>query len=292
VTVSFADSIISASKTVSMSSHEDILSTCEARIGYQFRDRSLLQRCLTHSSAAETRLDSNERLEFFGDAVLGVVICEYLFQNFLDQREGQLTQMKSWLVSRQTCARVARSAELQDLILVGRGLQSTPDSILSAMVESLIAGVYFDGGLDAARQFILHSFREELALCRPEDAENYKSQLQELTQREFGRTPEYVIVEESGPDHAREFSIAVRIGESQFESGTGKTKKEAEQQAACNAVASLQASLEKRGSAAPKMKPAAATTATEVQPADVEPATPPRATESTNESFGAGCDVS
>lgn len=222
-----------------MSSIEDILRNCEARIGYEFRDQALLRRCLTHSSSAETRLDSNERLEFLGDSVLGVVICEYLFQNFPEQREGQMTQMKSWLVSRQTCARVARLLEVQDLILVGRGLQSIPDSILSAVVESLIAGIYFDGGLDAARQFILAAFREELSLCRPEDAENFKSQLQEITQRDMGKTPEYVIVAETGPDHAREFCIAARVGDAVFESGRGKTKKEAEQQAARNAVVSL-----------------------------------------------------
>lgn len=217
-----------------------MLTVCETRIGYQFRDRVLLRRCLTHSSSAETRLDSNERLEFLGDSVLGVVICEYLFQNFPEQREGQMTQMKSWLVSRQTCARVARLLNVEDLILVGRGLQNIPDSILSAVVESLIAGVYFDGGFEAARQFIHTAFREELASCRPEDAENFKSQLQEITQREMGKTPEYILLEETGPDHAREFCIAARVGDSLFESGRGRTKKEAEQQAAQNAVAALQ----------------------------------------------------
>jgi ribonuclease III len=223
-----------------MSSLDEILSLCEARIGYQFRDRTLLRRCLTHSSSAETRLDSNERLEFLGDAVLGLIICEHLFQLYPDQREGQLTQMKSFLVSRQTCARVARLLDLQPLVLVGRGLQSIPESILSAVIESLIAGVYFDGGIEAARQFIVYGFREELSLCRPVDMENYKSQLQEYTQRELGKTPEYLVVEETGPDHAREFGVAARIGASMFEIGRGKSKKEAEQQAARNAVMMLQ----------------------------------------------------
>lgn len=222
-----------------MPSIDEILLQCEIRIGYQFRDRALLRRCLTHSSSAETRLDSNERLEFLGDAVLGIVICEHLFQTFPDQREGQLTQMKSYLVSGQTCARVARVLNMESLIIVGRGLQSIPDSILSAVVESLIAGVYFDGGLDAARQFIMTAFREELTLCRPIDTDNFKSQLQEYTQRILGKTPEYVLVEETGPDHAREFSIAARVGELVFEAGRGRSKKEAEQQAARNAVVSL-----------------------------------------------------
>lgn len=224
---------------VRMSSIDEILSLCESRINYTFQDRSLLRRCLTHSSSAETRLDSNERLEFLGDAVLGLIICEHLFQIFPDQREGQLTQMKSWLVSRATCARVARMLDLASLILVGRGLQSLPDSILSAVVESLIAGVYVDGGLHAARAFVLFAFRDELTLCRPLDTENFKSQLQELTQRELGKTPEYILLDELGPDHAREFEIAARIGDRTFESGRGRSKKEAEQQAARNAVLML-----------------------------------------------------
>lgn len=222
-----------------MAFNEDILQQCETRIQYVFRDRALLRRCLTHSSSAETRLDSNERLEFLGDAVLGLLICEHLFQLYPDQREGQLTQMKSWLVSRQTCARVARRLELEPLIFVGRGLQTIPDSILSAVVESLVAGVYFDGGLDGARTFILMAFQEELKLCQPVDTENFKSQLQEYTQRELSRTPEYVVIEESGPDHAREFVIAARVGELLFESGRGRSKKEAEQQAARNALLEL-----------------------------------------------------
>ena len=223
-----------------MSSIDEILCLCETRIGYQFKDRTLLRRCLTHSSSAETRLDSNERLEFLGDAVLGLVICDHLFQLYPDQREGQLTQMKSYLVSRQVCARVAKLLEIAPLILVGRGLQSIPESILSAVIESLIAGIYFDGGLSAAREFILFGFREELALCRPLDTENFKSQLQEYTQRELGTTPEYLLLEETGPDHAREFGVAARVKDAVFEIGRGRSKKEAEQHAARHAVLSLQ----------------------------------------------------
>ncbi len=222
-----------------MSSIEEILTRCEERIGHQFGDRALLRRCLTHSSSAETRLDCNERLEFLGDAVLGIVICEHLFQNYPEQREGNLTQMKSSLVSRQTCARVARQLELQSFILVGRGLQNIPESILSAVVESVIAGIYLDGGLEAARQFILRAFEEELSLCGPVDTENFKSRLQEHTQRVLGKTPEYVLVEELGPDHAREFCIAARVGPDVFDMGRGRSKKEAEQQAARNALLTL-----------------------------------------------------
>lgn len=218
---------------------ESLMELCETRIGYRFSDRRLLRRCLTHSSSAETRLDSNERLEFLGDAVLGLVICEHLFRLYPDQREGQMTQMKSQLVSRAICARVARKLQLHELILVGRGLTHMPESILSAAVESLIAGIYTDSGLDAARTFILTAFEEELSLCHPRETDNYKSQLQEQTQRFTGLTPDYLVVEERGPDHAREFRIAAKIGEQTYESAWGRSKKEAEQQAARIALESM-----------------------------------------------------
>lgn len=216
----------------SLSDVDQILDLCELRIGYRFEDRRLLRRCLTHSSSAETRLDSNERLEFLGDAVLGLVICERLFQAFPDQREGQLTQMKSQLVSRTVCARVARKLELRELILVGRGLINIPESVLSAAVESLIAGIYADGGIDAARDFILRSFDDELVLSQSQDTENFKSQLQERTQRTLNVTPDYQVVDERGPDHAREFCVTARVGTIVYEPAWGRSKKEAEQQAA------------------------------------------------------------
>jgi len=278
-----------------MSSIDELLTLCEIRIDYQFRDRALLRRCLTHSSSAETRLDSNERLEFLGDAVLGIIICEHLFQAYPAQREGQLTQMKSYLVSRQTCARVARLLDLESLIIVGRGLQKIPESILSAVVESLIAGVYFDGGLEAARQFIVTAFREELALCQPVDTDNFKSQLQEYTQRELGKTPEYLLLAEIGPDHAREFSIAARVGENIFEAGRGKSKKEAEQQAARNAVAALVQvtapevnNVTPEVSANPEIDSASASA-----PGDPESTIPAEAKPrggDLDDSFGCGCD--
>lgn len=222
-----------------MSSDKQILANCQSRIGYTFRDQELLRRCLTHSSAAETRLRSNERLEFLGDAVLGLIICQYLFESYPDEREGLLTQLKSRIVSRNTCAQVAQTLNLRPLIFVGRGLQHIPESVLAAVVESLIAGIYLDGGQEAARTFVLNSFSEELTYAQPENLQNFKSTLQELTQRDQGLTPDYVIVDETGPDHAREFVVAARIGERSFQPGSGRSKKEAEQRAARNAIDSL-----------------------------------------------------
>jgi ribonuclease III len=208
------------------------LAECERQIGYSFTNQPLLRRCLTHSSSADDGLESNERLEFLGDAILGMTICEILFEAFPEQREGQLTQMKSAIVSRQTCAKVAQRLKLKDLILVGRGLQSMPDSILAAAVESLIAGIYFDGGFTAAKAFITSAFNEELSQCGPQSSDNHKSALQEFTQRELATTPEYIVVNEKGPDHAREFCISARVGDQLFESAWGRSKKEAEQDAA------------------------------------------------------------
>ncbi len=224
-----------------LSDREQILLKCEDRIGYCFRDKTLLLRALTHSSCAVTRLDCNERMEFLGDAVLGMVICEYLFQHFPERREGQLTQLKSHLVSRAVCAQVAARLELEHLIFVGKGLQAIPESLKAAVVESLIAAVYLDGGYEAAGRFILRAFAAELENCSEGDAENYKSLLQEEIQRDGSLIPQYVIVEERGPDHAPEFHMAVRIGDEQFEGAWGRSKKEAEQKAAMNALDAMRA---------------------------------------------------
>jgi ribonuclease III len=280
-----------------MSLQEETLTGCEQRIGYQFRDRALLRRCLTHSSAADTRLESNERLEFLGDAVLGLVMVQHLYQLYPEQREGQLTQMKSWLVSRQTCARVAKAMALSEFIRVGRGLQSLPESVMSAVVESLVAGVYLDGGLMEVTRFILTAFQDELRICQPVDTDNFKSQLQEYTQRELSRTPEYLLVEESGPDHAREFGIQARVGDLSFETGRGRSKKEAEQQAARNAILSL---LKVEQAEQPASEPAAGLLVEYTElPArepdrlpDPEPVPPlPAAHAGSPDDFGVGCDL-
>lgn len=181
-------------------------------------------------------------MEFLGDAVLGMVICELLFLRFPEKREGELTQQKSYLVSRQVCAQVGERLNLQESILVGKGLQSIPSSLKAAVVESVIAAIYLDGGYDCAKQFILDSFAEELENCGEIDTENYKSLLQEETQREGVHTPRYVILEQRGPDHAREFNVAVELGDQQFDPAWGKSKKEAEQQAAMLALEALHTS--------------------------------------------------
>ena len=221
----------------------DRLDRCEAALGYRFRDRPLLETCLTHASVARTRLASNERLEFLGDAVLGLVVCELLFKRFPDFAEGELTRIKSVLVSRSTCAEMSRRLGLDTVLLVGKGLGShdrIPTSILGAVFESLVAGVYLDGGLEAARAFIERAVEEELDEAASRDrGRNFKSLLQHLAQKRFGETPAYRLIDEQGPDHSKCFQVAAVIGDAAFPAAWGASKKEAEQAAARNALTDL-----------------------------------------------------
>ena len=223
---------------------EQVLAECQQRIGYQFSEQSHLSRALTHSSCATTRLECNERMEFLGDAVLGMVICEYLYQRHPDRREGQLTQLKSRLVSRSVCTIVGNRLNLSEFLQVGKGLQQIPDSLIAAAVESLIAAIFLDGGIVPASDFITRAFAEELQGSDESDVENYKSILQEETQRDGSAVPKYVILEQRGPDHAREFCVAVELGEEQYESAWGRSKKEAEQKAAMNALSVMKPASE------------------------------------------------
>lgn len=221
------------------SARDESVLRCEEAIGYQFRDREILRRGLTHSSAALTRLDCNERLEFLGDAVLGLIICEHLFDRFPDRREGQLTQQKSHLVSRAVCADVGDRLGLHEFIFVGKGLTSIPDSLKAAAVEAVIAAIYLDGGLQAATDFIVRAFAAELEDGGDSEADNYKSLLQEETQKQGSVVPRYEILQERGPDHAREFQVSVDVGEERFVGDWRRSKKLAEQDAAMHALDAL-----------------------------------------------------
>ena len=144
---------------------EDKLNNCQEQIGYTFQDRSLLRAALTHSSGAMHRLDSNERLEFLGDAILGAVICESLFRRFPEDLEGELTRIKSEVVSRQTCARLSESLQLRDCLIVGKGVTSGDDVPLSLMAnvfESLVAAIYLDSGFKTVQQFIESAIEPEI----------------------------------------------------------------------------------------------------------------------------------
>lgn len=220
------------------------LEQCEAILKYRFLDRELLERCLTHASVATTRLDSNERLEFLGDAILGAIVCEMLYHRYPEAPEGELTRMKSSLVSRNTCAAITEELGLDDCLLLGKGLtiqNEIPSSIMAGVIEALVAGVYFDGGMEACRRMVERLLESRMGTSTGFDRErNFKSQLQQLSQKTYGETPIYQVLDEKGPDHSKCFQVAAVIGPHTFPSAWGTSKKEAEQQAASNAISKIQ----------------------------------------------------
>jgi ribonuclease-3 len=219
------------------------LDRCERRIGYVFHDKAMLTAALTHASGAQHRLASNERLEFLGDAILGAVVCELLFVQYPDYLEGDLTKIKSVVVSRQTCAKISEALGLQEFLILGKGMTThpqVPPSLLADVFESLAAAIYLDGGDAGARDFITRFIGPEIELAAAgELGGNYKSLLQQMAQRENGSTPTYLLLDEKGPDHSKCFKISAQIGRSQYQPAWGRNKKEAEQRAARNALAEL-----------------------------------------------------
>ncbi|MHB8898139.1 MAG: ribonuclease III [Thermoguttaceae bacterium] len=219
------------------------LVACQECLGYQFKDLDLLRSALTHASGAEHRLASNERLEFLGDAILGAIVCEMLFHQYPDYLEGDLTKIKSIVVSRQTCAKISEALGLESFLFLGKGMTTHPNvppSLLAAVFESLIAAVYLDGGVDAARQFVVRSIGPEIeSAVEGDTGGNYKSLLQQFAQREHGTTPTYQLLDEKGPDHSKCFKICAQVGRRRYQAAWGRNKKEAEQRAARNALSQL-----------------------------------------------------
>lgn len=240
----YADPIVTVEAAEApIASPADKLRRCEERIGYSFADPSLLRGALTHASSAEHRLASNERLEFLGDSILGMVVCELLFRRYPEFLEGDLTRVKSVVVSRQTCAKLSGVLGLDEFMFVGKGMASAggvPQSVMSDVFESLIAALYLDGGLETAREFIKKYVGPEVALAASgQTGDNYKSLLQQLAQRRFGATPYYQLLDETGPDHSKCFKIVAQLNGKAFPPAWGRNKKEAEQRAACNALSDL-----------------------------------------------------
>lgn len=219
------------------------LQQIEQTIGYTFSDISLLTKAFTHSSAVDNRLNSNERLEFLGDSVLAVVICQTLYERFSDYLEGDLTKIKSRLVSRETCSRIARQLGLHKMLKVGKGMVSSralSGSLAAGALEAIIAAIYLDGGFEAARNFIIKIFGSLINKASAEQVHgNFKSLLQQYAQEQFNATPIYPLLDEKGPDHNKCFELEAVIAERHFSSAWGTNKKEAEQKAAFNALVEL-----------------------------------------------------
>jgi ribonuclease-3 len=224
--------------------NEEVQQQIEQIIGYRFSDRNLLIKALTHSSAADNRLSSNERLEFLGDSILALVICQTLFERFPAYLEGDLTKIKSLLVSRNTCAQVAMELGLQDFLKIGKGLASDralSGSLAAGLLEAIIGAIYIDSGFGAARSVILRTFALSIDRADAEQAQgNYKSLLQQYAQQQLNKTPVYELLDEKGPDHDKCFESQVVVADRHFSSAWGRSKKEAEQKAAFNALVELE----------------------------------------------------
>ena len=216
-----------------------MINELETAIGYRFKNISLLQNALTHSSYANERwhnsLKSNERLEFLGDSILGMVVAEYLYKTFPDRPEGELTRMRADMVCERTLATIASRIGLGEHLLLGNGEEQgggrSRDSILADAVESVIAASFLDGGMGAARAFIEKFVLVEVPVKKMHNAD-YKTALQELVQQKKNQTLSYRLVGESGPDHDKHFDVEVSLNGQVIGIGSGSSKKRAEQMAA------------------------------------------------------------
>ena len=221
----------------------------EARIGYRFRDRALLRQAVTHRShvhvTGKERIESNERLEFLGDSVLGMLVNEYLYRNFRGKEEGELTKIKSLLVCGATLAKVGHRIRLGEHLLLSRSEAGTGgrkrESILADATEALIGAVYLDGGVEPARDFVSRHILVNIEGTLEENTHrNYKSLLQEKLQARYKVPPRYKVSYTTGPDHARRFTVKVTLKGQVLGVGSGASKKQAEQRAAESALARLE----------------------------------------------------
>lgn len=231
------------SKTGTGAMDKETLREIEHAIGYEFADKKILEKAFTHSSAVDNRIQSNERLEFLGDAILAEVVCRVLFEKFPSYLEGDLTKIKSMLVSRRTCARITKQLALQNFLTVGKGMAASralTGSLAAGLFEAIIAAIYFDGGPQQAQKFIVDNYAELIEQADAKQSQgNFKSLLQQHAQQQYNVTPNYELLDEKGPDHNKCFEIEAVVAEHRFPSAWGTNKKEAEQKAAFNALIEL-----------------------------------------------------
>ena len=227
---------------------QDRLEACQEAVGYRFREPFWLQKALTHSSNRNDQGLSNERMEFLGDAILGMVISEHLFHRYQTYTEGELTTIKSVVVCQRTLARHSRALGLDKFLSVGRGMSEArrlPSSVVANVFEAIVAAIYLDRGLGPAREFIFRNLADEIEEAeRTKHETNYKSLLQQLVQREMACTPAYRVIEEAGPDHAKSFRVVTVINDAEYGTGWGRNKKEAEQRSAKESIARVRDELE------------------------------------------------
>ncbi|MBN4066751.1 ribonuclease III [Simkania negevensis] len=224
----------------------DRLGEVESKVGYAFKERGLLALAFTHRSFVNEHhgfIDRhNERLEFFGDSVLGVLIAEHLYLQYPEYPEGELSLKRSALVDASACMKYVEKLGVEVYLLLGRGEQLNGargrESILSDLFEALMGAIYLDGGLEASRKFLFGNFQKEIEEILDTPIGNWKSLLQNYTQGKFRKTPCYIVLSEEGPDHCKEFCISVSLDGRELGRGMGTSKKEAQQSAAFQALVS------------------------------------------------------
>ena len=215
----------------------------EERLNYNFKNRSLLEHALTHSSYAnEVRrgITSNERLEFLGDSVLSIIVSDYLYRHFPRMPEGELTRVRSSLVCEQALCGFSRELRLGEYLKLGKGEDKgggrERNSILADAFEAVLAAIYLDGGMEPARKHVMNFVLRELSGCDDDIFKDYKTALQEIIQRNPEEIVTYILTGESGPDHNKRFTVEVHLNSNVIGIGTGRNKKQAEQLAAKQAL--------------------------------------------------------
>jgi ribonuclease III len=221
-------------------------SIIEEHLGYSFKDRSHLMLAFVHRSFINENREvhqHNERLEFLGDAILGTLISDYLYRFLPTTSEGQLSYLRSRLVEASSCVHYVQSLNISSYLLLGKGERMNDgrgrDSILADLFEAIIGAIYLDGGMEAAKQFLFKKFSGQIDAILKTPLRNWKALLQDYCQKKFQQTPIYHVLQETGPDHSKMFQISVWINQQELGKGTGASKKEAQQEAAANALAHL-----------------------------------------------------
>lgn len=219
------------------------MKTLEENLRYEFKNKELLQNALTHSSYANEARNgthSNERLEFLGDSVLSVIVADCLYKSFPNLPEGELTKLRASLVCEKSLCGFSRELELGKYLMLGRGEDKgggrERDSILADAFEAVLAAIYLDGGMECARRHVMRFVLPELKHTDDEVFKDYKTALQEIIQRNPEETVAYFLTGESGPDHNKVFEVEVRLNSNVIGKGKGKSKKQAEQMAAKQAL--------------------------------------------------------
>lgn len=224
-------------------------STIESKIGYVFADKSLLALAFVHRSYVNENREigqHNERLEFLGDSVLGLIIAEYLYRYLPSTPEGELSYLRSRLVEASSCVTYVQKLEITDHILLGKGERMNDgrgrETIIADFFEAMIGAIFLDGGIEAAKRFLFKNFSKEIDAILKMPLRNWKAILQDYCQKKYQKPPIYKVLSEVGPAHSKQFHIAVLINEEEIGHGEGSSKKEAQQAAASDALTKLEES--------------------------------------------------